>query len=146
MDNGDGTATLSGTPTNTDVGNHAVDLRVDDVAGAFDTQNFTIDVRNTNDPPTATDDAYTVDEGATLIPVVSGPPPRGVLYNDDDPDGDALTAFLVDPPVNGSILLNLDGTFIYTHDGSETTGDSFTYFNTDGTFVSNTATANITNL
>ncbi|MCD6400346.1 MAG: DUF11 domain-containing protein, partial [Anaerolineales bacterium] len=43
-DHGDGTASLSGTPTNADVGDHDVALRVTDSGGLFDTQTFTISV------------------------------------------------------------------------------------------------------
>ena len=43
VDNGDGTATLSGTPTNIAVGNHRVVLQVSDGA-LIDTQSFTINV------------------------------------------------------------------------------------------------------
>ncbi|MEQ8464997.1 DUF4347 domain-containing protein [Coleofasciculus sp. E1-EBD-02] len=53
-DNGDGTATLTGTPTNDQVGNHNVELVVTDSAGATDTQIFDITVANTNDAPTLT--------------------------------------------------------------------------------------------
>ena len=45
-----GTRVLSGTPTNADVGNHSVSLRVSD--GTVNvSQNFTITVVNVNDPP-----------------------------------------------------------------------------------------------
>ncbi|WP_345530972.1 putative Ig domain-containing protein [Viridibacterium curvum] len=50
-DNGDGTATLTGTPSNADVGSHSVVLRVFD-GTAFVTQSFSITVANTNDAPT----------------------------------------------------------------------------------------------
>ena len=43
-DNGDGTATLSGTPDNGEVGEHGVELRVEDSASAADTQAFTVTV------------------------------------------------------------------------------------------------------
>jgi len=43
-DHSDGTATLSGTPTDADLGDHAVTLRVEDMVGALDTQVFTITV------------------------------------------------------------------------------------------------------
>jgi hypothetical protein len=43
-DNGDGTAALFGTPTDADVGDHPVTLRVTDLDGAFDTQSFLISV------------------------------------------------------------------------------------------------------
>ena len=51
-DNGDGTATLGGTPTNEDVGDHSVRLQVEDSVGATATQAFSITVANANDPPT----------------------------------------------------------------------------------------------
>lgn len=51
VDNGGGSASLSGTPQNADVGSHAVVLVVTDAAGATDTQNFTIEVADTNDAP-----------------------------------------------------------------------------------------------
>jgi len=50
-DNGDGSATLNGTPTNDDVGDHGVELQVKDAAEATGTQAFTITVANTNDAP-----------------------------------------------------------------------------------------------
>ncbi len=56
-DHGNGTATLSGTPGNSDVGSHNVDLTVTDAAGLNDTQTFTIRVTNVNDPPTFTSSA-----------------------------------------------------------------------------------------
>ena len=43
-DHGDGTATLSGTPTNAHVGDHAVVLEVTDSGGLYATQSFTITV------------------------------------------------------------------------------------------------------
>jgi len=43
-DHGDGTATLCGTPTNADVGDHAVVLEVTDSGGLYATQSFTITV------------------------------------------------------------------------------------------------------
>ncbi len=49
VDNGNGTATLSGTPTNAEVGNHNVVLNVSD-GTLSSNQNFTIVVANTNDP------------------------------------------------------------------------------------------------
>jgi VCBS repeat-containing protein len=50
VDNGDGTATLSGTPSNAEVGNHNVVLNVSDGALSRN-QNFTITVSNANDLP-----------------------------------------------------------------------------------------------
>ncbi|NBD34496.1 MAG: PKD domain-containing protein [Chloroflexi bacterium] len=62
VDHGDGTATLSGTPANADVGDHAIPLLVTDAGGLTDTQAFTITVANVNDAPTFTS---TPEEDAT---------------------------------------------------------------------------------
>ena len=51
----------------------------------------------------------------------------GILSNDYDEDpGSTLSAVLVTYPLNGVLILNPNGTFIYTHNGGETTTDSFT--------------------
>src|SRR5262249_3907706 len=49
-----------------------------------------ITVRAVNDAPTAAVDSYTTDEDVTLVA-----PAAGVLGNDSDTDGDAITAELV---------------------------------------------------
>jgi hypothetical protein len=50
-DAGDGTATLRGTPTDSDLGTHSVALQVQDSAGASASQTFSITVSNANDAP-----------------------------------------------------------------------------------------------
>lgn len=66
-----------------------------------------------------------------------------VLANDTDVNNDALTAILVSNVTNGTLTLNSNGTFSYTHNGSETTSDSFTYKANDGIVDGNTVTVNI---
>jgi VCBS repeat-containing protein len=86
------------------------------------------------------DDAYAVDEGATLVV-----PTTGVLTNDGTVGAlPAATAAKVTDPVNGSLTLNADGSFTYTHDGSETTTDSFTYRPVQGATNGSIATVTIT--
>jgi len=69
-------------------------------------------------------DAYAVDEGAAVAP---GAP--GVLSNDKlfTTQLSGATASLVSGVSNGTLKLNADGSFSYTHNGSETLSDSFTY-------------------
>ena len=95
---------------------------------------------NVNGAPVAVaDNGGTVNEGGVL----AGQP--NVLTNDTDAEDNPLTAILVTGPSNMSAFeLNSDGTFSYTHDGSETTSDSFTYNANDGALDSNTATVIIT--
>ncbi|MGQ0619411.1 MAG: Ig-like domain-containing protein [Panacagrimonas sp.] len=99
----------------------------------------TISVGPVGDPPIAANDAFTVAEGALLTIA-----PAGVLANDRDPEGTALTAVLVSGPENGNLSLDANGGFTYTHDGSETTTDSFTYRASDGLAQSASATVSLT--
>jgi VCBS repeat-containing protein len=98
----------------------------------------TIAVSNVNKAPSATDDAYQVDEDGVLTVAATG-----VLSNDIDPDGDALTAALIAGPAHGTLSLGADGAFVYTPDANFHGGDSFTYTASDGSLVSNVATVAI---
>lgn len=89
-----------------------------------------------NTAPVAVGNSYTINEAGTL----SG---NNLLGNDTDTDNDTLTAIAVSQPSNGTLTLNTDGSFSYTHDGSETTSDSFTYKANDGALDSNTVTVTI---
>lgn len=51
INNGDGTALLTGIPGNEDVGSHWVILQVQDAEGGKDIQSFAVSVENTNDAP-----------------------------------------------------------------------------------------------
>ena len=67
VNNGDGTALLSGTPTNDDVGDHSIVLLATDNFGATDQQTFTLGVENTNDPPNIVlPSTFSFDEGSSL--------------------------------------------------------------------------------
>ena len=66
------------------------------------------------------------------------------MVNDTDVDGDLLQIEIVEQPSNGVVQVNTDWSFSYTHDGSETTSDSFTYVAYDGEYYSNEATVSIT--
>lgn len=54
MDNGDGTAVLSGMPTTSDIGDYAIELEVEDSFGLTDTQAFTLSVMSPNPAPSFT--------------------------------------------------------------------------------------------
>jgi VCBS repeat-containing protein len=93
----------------------------------------------TNRAPTSSPDAYSAAEDTTLT--VAAP---GVLANDNDPDGNALTATVVSGPAHGSLNLNANGGFSYTPDADYHGSDSFTYRASDGTLQSAPATVTIT--
>lgn len=85
-----------------------------------------IDAYYRNTPPTAEDDVYTFVEDATGFEgfVLAR---QGVLVNDTDADGDALTAKLVEDVQHGRLKLLSDGSFSYTPTPDFFGTDSFTY-------------------
>src|SRR5690606_22357716 len=84
----------------------------------------TITVKPVNDPPVAANDGpYQVNEDTTLT-VDAG---TGVLANDTDLEGDALTAIPVATTVNGALTLNPDGSFTYVPNADFSGLDSFPY-------------------
>ncbi|MCZ0983293.1 FG-GAP-like repeat-containing protein [Streptomyces diastatochromogenes] len=93
----------------------------------------------TNRTPTAANESYG-HIGADTPLLVAAP---GVLGNDTDPDGTALTASVVTGPAHGTLTLNPDGSFGYQPDSGYVGSDSFTYKATDGTVDSNIATATV---
>ena len=113
-DHGDRTATLSGLPTNDEVGDHAVELQVEDSLGLRNFQIFTITVINVNDVPwfssipveEATEDSvYTYDVVATDVDVgdmlaIMAPILPGWLSLVDGGDG---TATLSGTPTNSDV-------------------------------------------
>jgi FtsP/CotA-like multicopper oxidase with cupredoxin domain len=99
-----------------------------------------LEVSSTVGAPVALNDAYAVDEEATLTVLA----PAGVLFNDSDPDTDPLSAVLVTDVTNGSLTLNADGSLAYTPAVNFNGTDIFEYEASDGALTSNLATALIT--
>ncbi len=99
----------------------------------------TITVAPINDAPVAVADSYGMNEDATLT--IAAP---GVLTNDSDADGDALTADLVTGPTVGTLTLNADGSFTYTSPADYFGTVTFTYRTYDGVAYSAPATVTIT--
>ena len=86
----------------------------------------TVTLTVTDQAPVAAGDSYKTGKGKTLT--VAG---RGVLANDTDADGDALTAAVVTQPANGTLTLNPNGSFTYTPNAGFTGTDTFTYVAND---------------
>lgn len=95
-----------------------------------------------NDAPVASNDsAYLIAEGGVMAVAAD----TGVLANDSDADGDALTAILIAGPSSAAeFSLASNGSFNYTHDGGESTSDSFSYRVNDGESYSDVATVTFT--
>ncbi|MBT3056706.1 MAG: tandem-95 repeat protein, partial [Candidatus Thiodiazotropha sp. (ex Codakia orbicularis)] len=141
--NGDGTFsyTHDGSENFTD----SFTYRVTDNDGETADATVTINVTPVSDEtPVANADSITVAEGATATTLVGG---SSTVLNNDTGLGDTpVTVSLVTDVTNGSLTLNGDGTFSYTHDGSENFTDSFTYRVTDndGETADATVTINVT--
>ncbi|MBU1940796.1 MAG: tandem-95 repeat protein, partial [Candidatus Thermoplasmatota archaeon] len=110
--------------------------------GAIDDTPYHFKIKcQVNRAPIAVDDYILVAEGATISILTNAE--TSVLTNDTDADGNSLTATLIEDVSHGTLTLNSDGTFSYTHDGSETTTDSFIYQADDGIHHSDNATVHI---
>ena len=93
-----------------------------------------------NTPPVANDDVY-----QTAFNTPLNVPAPGVLGNDTDANGDALTAALQSNPSNGTLnSFSTNGAFSYTPNTGFTGTDSFTYLANDGLANSNVASVTIT--
>ena len=92
-----------------------------------------------NDPPAADADALTVQEGQSMV--------AGLSDNDSDAEG-ALNLGSIEVatgPAHGIVTVLGSGFVLYTHDGSETTSDAFTYTIRDAANApSNAATVAVT--
>ena len=116
----------------------------DGTAGS-NTATVTITVTALNDAPVAADDSYRTLRNTPLIATQGDIAVPGVLDNDSDADaGDALTAVREAGPASGTLVLDADGSFVYTPTLNFTGVVTFTYHANDGTTDSNTATVTIT--
>jgi VCBS repeat-containing protein len=88
-----------------------------------------------NHAPVTANDSYSLNEDASLTRAAPG-----VLANDSDADGDAITAVLVSNPAHSSAFtLNADGSFSYTPAANFNGADSFTYKAQDSKGAQSTA-------
>ncbi|MTI38319.1 putative Ig domain-containing protein, partial [Fulvivirga lutimaris] len=100
-DNGSGIATLTGTPTNGDLGSNFVTLSVADNSGAAINQAFTINVDNQNDPPSFT---------STPVQIVNEDAVYTYNITTTDPDvGDTRSITALSLPGWLSLIDNGDG-------------------------------------
>ena len=123
----------TGIVTITVTANDNVACTVDDV--------FLLTVNPVNDPPVGNTESITVSESGTATQTTGGQ--TTLLWNDTDIENDILTASIVTTPSFGTLTMQSSGTFVYVHDGSETTTDSFVYKPNDGNNDGNDVTVNI---
>jgi VCBS repeat-containing protein len=104
--------------------------------GGYTSQvSITIVLASTNTAPTGVADSYTTAEDTPKVVSASG-----VLGNDTDPQGDALSAEKVSDPTHGIVSLAANGSFTYTPAADYSGSDSFTYKAIDAGGLSSTTT------
>ena len=93
--------------------------------------------------PVAVDDSLTVVEGGSGNVLDSTE--TSVLSNDTDADlpADSLSVVAFTQGLDGVVTVNADGTFIYTHDGTESFNDFFTYTVEDSYGEQDVGTVNV---
>jgi VCBS repeat-containing protein len=91
----------------------------DDSGASSESVTVTIEAASVRPAP----EAYTLDEGGVL----EVPADFGILLNDIDSNDLDFSASIINQPEYGILSLNDDGSFTYTHDGSENLIDRFTY-------------------
>ena len=142
---GHGTLSLSSTgsftytPTQNYSGPDSFTYRSCDGSSTSNVATVNLTVSPVNDAPVANSESYTVNEDTPLT--VAAP---GVLANDSDIEGSALTAVLVDTADHGNLTLNANGSFTYTPAANYSGPDSFSYKANDSTTDGNTTTVTIT--
>jgi VCBS repeat-containing protein len=106
---------------------------VADGQGGSDTATVTLTITGVNDPPVATDSLIATNEGVAAAGMLTGM----------DVDSDTVIFSLEQGPQNGTVVINADGSYVYTPDEGVTGQDSFTFRVTDGQGAFDIATVEI---
>ncbi|MCI0460974.1 MAG: Ig-like domain-containing protein [Gemmataceae bacterium] len=105
---------------------------------------LTVTTTPPNNLPLAENNAYTATLNTSIAGTQFSVAAPGVLGNDTDIEGDALSAQLRTGPGHGTLTLNADGSFVYRPEQGFSGTDSFTYAARDSSGSSNEATVSIT--
>lgn len=117
------------TPTGNYNGTDTFTYRISDGTHTSDPITVTITVTAANDAPTGVADEYSMSEETTLTVDAA----NGVLKNDTDPEGDAMTAVIETSPSSGTLTLNPNGSFTYVPAANFQGQVTFTYRVKDAT-------------
>ncbi len=91
------------------------------------TSSISFVIGGANAAPVAVPDSYTVQEGGVLVVDAA----NGLLANDTDPEGKALSYLTGYIPLHGTLLASADGSFSYTPDAGFYGQDVFRYYAVD---------------
>ncbi|MEK8033714.1 Ig-like domain-containing protein [Ideonella sp. DXS29W] len=131
--NADGTFTY--TPAANYNGPDSFTYTLTDADGDVSTATVTLNVGAIDDLPTAKNDTFSATEDTALT---------GNLASNDTLSGDGGNVFAVGTgPAHGTVVVNADGTFIYTPAANYNGPDSFTYTLTDADGDVSTATVTL---
>ncbi|MFO0871044.1 MAG: cadherin-like domain-containing protein [Pirellulales bacterium] len=108
---------------------------IQDAQGVPATATVVVRIAGQNDPPVAVDDTVRTPMGTPVT--------ISVLANDTDPNGDPLAVILLDPPANGTAVVNPDGTITFTPAPGFEGTTSFRYLAEDGRGGSTIATVTV---
>ena len=131
--NPDGSLTY--TPSANFFGSDTITYSISDGNGGTATATVAVTVASVNDNPVALNDAASTSEDT--------PVSVAVLANDTDADGDVLTVTAASAS-NGTVVINPDGTLLYTPVGNFNGTDIISYMISDGNGGVVSATATIT--
>jgi VCBS repeat-containing protein len=125
LSSGDGSFTY--TPAANYYGTDSFTYRASDGTAQSAVATVTLTIAAVNDAPVAVPDSY-----VTLQDTPLTVPAPGLLANDSDVEGSALTAATVTNPAHGTATVNANGSFTYTPAAGYVGPDSFTYRVNDG--------------
>ncbi|MEK9604505.1 MAG: Ig-like domain-containing protein [Flavobacteriaceae bacterium] len=101
---------------------------INDNAGSSDiglVSTTQVDITNTNDAPIAVSQTYQANLGDGVIT-------SGTVSGSDIDPLESLSYTVVTNPSYGSVIMDANGDFTYTHDGTASASDSFTFTVNDG--------------
>jgi len=134
------TGELNGTPTNDNVGTYEnIIISVTEANDKVSLASFDIEVTNSNDAPTSSNQSFNLDSSTSLTL-------NGTLTGSDIDVGDTIT-FEFGPINGGTLTSNPDGTFTYTTDEGFIGTDTFGFSVKDSAGASSqmyTASINVT--
>ncbi len=139
IDSVTGVVTTAGSINFESATGHSITVQATSSDGSTASTTYTIAIINVNETPTANSDRYTTTYADALN--ISG---AGILANDTDPDGNALSVALVNGPNSGSLTLLASGGFLYTPVVPFVGEVTFQYTVTDGQLTSAVQTVTIT--
>ncbi|MEL7497637.1 MAG: LamG-like jellyroll fold domain-containing protein [Planctomycetota bacterium] len=114
---------------------------VDDLAltGQDDMETASVSVLDVNEQPVGTGEQYSIDQLSVLTI-----DPAELLVNDFDPESNSLTLSIVSPPTNGTLVVQADGTFVYSPVNDFVGFDQFAYQLSDGQLTGNPIVVELT--